>query len=332
MAIRIHKSGMFTTVQDLGRTQFLSSGVPQSGAMDSYSARMANLVLNNDADAATLEFTYGGAEIEITEDLLIAYSGDGAKWKLGKESLPTNRPIALKKGDHIKLAPTSSGSRTYLATASGWDVPEVMGSRSTYLSAKFGGLDGRLIASEDELKANQPSDSQVKMLKYLLSQKRIYTNWCVASGAHSASNPQIIRVTRGPEAGWFCDDEWRKWLANPFTVDRQSNRMGYTLKGSTIKKDNTNQELLSSAVSFGTIQITGSSLPILLMADCQTTGGYPRIAQVATVDLPICGQMKPGDQLIFKEITLIEAEKLYLAQESDFVAVKRAVNLKYEWI
>lgn len=329
MEIRLHKPGPFSSIQDLGRFDFLSSGVPKSGAMDNLSARLANAALANTDEAAVIEFTYAQAEIEILSDMLLAYSGHGTILVAGKQTLPANRPLALKKGTRLKLVADGIGCRTYLAAPGGWDVPLIMGSRSTYLPAKIGGVDGRLLQTSDILRATNWEDKHQRLFDYLQHSKRTHPQWAIKPMWQATSNTQIIRFLRGPEGDWFSEESLLQLISSSFEVDRNSNRMGYVLQGNPFQKIK-DQEMLSTAVLPGTIQIPGNGQPILLMADCQTTGGYPRIAQVAAVDLPRCGQLKPGDRICFQEISLREAENLYLEQEHHYQQMRRSIDLKYD--
>ena len=329
MEIKLHKPGPFSTIQDLGRLDFLSSGVPQSGVMDTTSARLANAALGNTHTAAVIEFTYAQAEIEILSDMLLAYAGHAAVLIHGEQMLPANRPLALRKGSRLRLVPDGSGCRTYLAAPGGWDVPEIMGSRSTYLPAAIGGQEGRLLQAGDVLRASTWESKHRSLFKHLLDRKRSYSSWALKPMWNTAEGTQVIRVLRGPESHWFTIESQQQYFSSTFMIDRNSNRMGYILQGTALQKAE-NHEMLSTAVLPGSIQIPGNGQPIILMADCQTTGGYPRIAQVAAVDLPRCGQLKPGDRICFQEISLLEAEKLYLEQEDHFRQMTQAINFKYQ--
>ncbi|MCL7987530.1 biotin-dependent carboxyltransferase family protein [Sphingobacterium sp. lm-10] len=328
MEIKLHKPGPFSTIQDLGRLDFLSSGVPKSGAMDTASARLANAALANTAGAAVIEFTYAQAEIEILSDMLLAYSGYGGNFIQDDQTLPANRPLALEKGARLRLVPDGTGCRTYLAAPGGWDVAEVMGSRSTYLPAAIGGLAGRLLQTGDVLRASTWERKHRQLFKNLLDNKRHYPQWSLKPLSLITAGTQAIRVVLGPEAHRFTSESQQRFLSSIFEIDRNSNRMGYTLEGAILQREE-NQEMLSTAVLPGTIQVPGNGHPILLMADCQTTGGYPRIAQVAAVDLPRCGQLKPGDRICFQEISVADAENLYLEQEDHYWKMTEAIDFNY---
>lgn len=315
MQIRIDKAGLLSTVQDLGRRNYLSQGVPMSGAMDTLSARIANQAVGNDKHAAVIEFTYGGAVFFAESDLLIAYAGDGALLRANSEDLPSDRPLFVPKGAEIRLADTSKGCYTYLAVAGGWNVANVLESRSTYTPAGIGGLQGRALCKEDVLKA---ADAPSTVAKQLFSRLRggavSYPKWGIARWLYLPADRTVIRVVPAQEFTWFEGQSVVDFLSAPFRITTQSNRMGYRLEGPSMRS-HTKRELLSTAVAPGTVQVAGNGNLILLMADSQTTGGYPRIAQVAVVDMPLCAQLRPGDEIYFKEISRNDAEKLYLHQE-----------------
>lgn len=326
MKIRILKPGLLSTIQDMGRSSFLSQGVPLSGAMDSLSARIANKAVGNSDDQAVIEFTYADATFKAETDLLIAYSGDGMRLQCGAQILPAERPVFIPAGSNIQLIHNSIGVHTYLSIAGGWDVPEVLGSRSTCLAASFGGFKGRPLQTDDVLSSNgQVSDISVSILRGLKNEKINFAKWSIARQLLLPSDRKVIRIMLGREADWFKNESVGDFLSAPYQLSRNSNRMGFHLEGPEIvrtKKD----ELISTAVTPGTIQVTGNGQMILLMADCQTTGGYPRIAQVVSVDLPLCSQLKPGDTIYFKEISRREAEVLYLKREEDLSKLTTALK------
>jgi antagonist of KipI len=323
------KAGLMSTIQDMGRYQYLSQAVPLCGVMDTLSARIANKVLGNGDNAAVIEFTYADAEFIAETDLLIAYAGDGAILKSDEQELPCDRPLFVPSGTIIKLTNNPSGCRTYLAIAGGWDVPEILGSRSTFLTAGFGGMDGRALKKGDTLKnrASQSFSTQ-KILESFNYEKINYPEWSIPRESLLPADRKAIRVVPANEFGWFDGRSIACFLSASYITGQQSNRMGYHLEGAVLHRVK-DDELLSTAVAPGTIQVTGSGSLVLLMADCQTTGGYPRIAQVAAVDMPLCAQLKPGDALNFKEISQREAEMLYIERERHLQQLTIAVQSKY---
>jgi len=326
MKIRILKPGLLSTIQDMGRRHFLSQGVPLSGAMDSLSARIANKAVGNDDDQAVIEFTYADAAFKAETDLLIAYAGDGMRLQAGAQILPPERPVFVPAGNVIQLIHNSGGVHTYLAVAGGWDIPVILGSRSTCLTASFGGFKGRALQAEDILSSNgQPGDMSAGIFGRLKNDHVNFAKWSINRQRLLPPNRKLIRIIPGREAGWFNDQSIADFLSAPYQLSRNSNRMGFHLAGPEIIRIK-KVELISTAVTPGTIQVTGNGRMILLMADCQTTGGYPRIAQVALVDLPLCGQLKPGDTIYFKEISRREAERLDLQAEADLSRLTTALK------
>jgi antagonist of KipI len=329
MSIRIIKPGVLTTVQDNGRLMYLSQAVPVSGVMDTLSARVANEALGNDKLAAVIEFTYGNAEFKTEADVLIAYSGEGATLTINNKVIPDNRPVFIPAGLILTLATNPMGSRTYIAIAGGWDVPEVLESKSTYLMAGFGGFNGRALRAGDTLSAISNLNITTKSIWESLKSDDIkYPLWSIPKVNFLPLNNKVIRVVPAHEFTWFGGLSILNFLSEPYTLSLNSNRMGYHLDGPLINRLS-KQELLSTAVTPGTIQVTNNGKLILLMADGQTTGGYARIAQVAAVDLPLCAQLNPGDTINFKEISRNEAEALYLDRELELDEIRTAVKNRF---
>lgn len=329
MQLRILKPGLLSTIQDMGRQKYLSDAVPVSGAMDTLSARIANKAVGNSDNAAVIEFTYANAAFIAETDLLIAYAGGGAHFFADEYQIPTERPIFVPAGTILQLTAVNGGSRTYMAIAGGWDVPEVLGSKSTFLAAGFGGFNGRPLKKGDLLKS---VEDLTTLSKKILGQRTTalinYPHWSIALQNFLPVERKTLRIIPANEFEWFEAKSIIDVFATKYTIGRQSNRMGYHLEGPVIERQNTN-ELLSTAVTPGTIQVTGNGNMIILMADCQTTGGYPRLAQIAAVDLPLCAQLSPGDAINFTQITRIEAEKLYLDQEQQLKQLNTAIGAKF---
>lgn len=329
MSIKIIRPGVFSTIQDLGRTKFLDQAIPVSGVMDKVSASIANLLVGNDVNAALIEIVDGNFECIAQSDLVMSLVSGNAHFEIDNKSTPINRPMFIPKGSTIQLKNIIEGRYAYFAIAGGWDVPEVLGSKSTFAAAAFGGYEGRLLKKDDELVADESSSNQNKILFQKMKSEMVnWATWCVPAKQFLAASNSKVRVIMGREFDWFEDSSVANFLAKPYQFTN-ANRMGYRLEGSKIvRKKSQQSELLSTAVVPGTIQVTGDGSLILLMADCQTTGGYPRLAKVAEVDLPICAQLKPGHTIHFEVINLKEAEKLYLDLQSDFQKLATAIQLK----
>ncbi len=329
MRIRILKAGLLSTIQDMGRHEHLSQAVPVSGVMDTLSARIANKALGNDDNNATIEFTYADAAFIAETDLLIAYAGDGATLSVNGQHIPAERPVFIPALTTINLIPTQSGVRTYLAIAGGWDVPEVLGSRSTFLTFGFGGFNGRLLKKGDILNSVDKTTTISAVLFERLKNTSVnYPAWGISLRDFELMDKKTIRVVAANEFTWFDKASITNFFSAPYLIGRQSNRMGYFLDGPVIERVKP-AELLSTAVCLGTIQVTGNGTMIILMADCQTTGGYPRIAQIATVDMPKCAQLRPGDAVYFKQLERDEAEKLYIEREQQLQQLTTAISAKF---
>lgn len=317
--LMIRKGGLQTTVQDLGRTGFQKYGVVVSGAMDPYALRLANLLVGNAENAAALEITVMGPTIHFEEDYIISICGGDLSAEIDGKAAGLWRPVTVTKGQTLTFGEPRIGSRCYVAIAGGIDVPELMNSRSTYLRAMLGGYQGRALKNGDQLTIGQTSADQ-KM-------NTIDHSWFVPALLYS-SEP-VIRVTAGHQFELFTEESRERFFAESFSVNTQSDRMGYRLNGPSLALSET-KEMLSEAVVFGSIQVPADGNPIVLMADRQTAGGYPKIAEVITVDLPLISQLKPGDRLRFKKVGIEEAQALLRLQEKKINCLKRAIELKKE--
>lgn len=312
MAIRICRPGLLTTIQDLGRFGSQKYGITVSGAMDSLSLRIANVLVGNEESEAALEITLLGPEILFESDCLISITGGNLKPTVDGHLVPMWRPIFLKKGTILKFNTAISGCRAYLAVSGGFNVSNYFGSKSTHLEAEIGGLNGRPLQTEDLIICNGITKTGEKIIN---SHANNSIKWAVYYKRwFNLNSTQTIRVLKGSEYDYFDANSQKRFLSNPYKITTKSNRMGYNLKGEKIKLQ-TQHELISEAVTFGTIQVPAQGHPIILMADRQTVGGYPKIAQVITADLPKLGQMKPKDTIYFDMVSLEEAEKLLFEHE-----------------
>ena len=280
---RVDDSGLLMTIQDGGRTGWSYIGVPISGPMDWFAFRAANRLVGNNENCAELEFSaLGSVKFTAIGELLIAVTGVGGSIKVNHLPMPFWTAIRLHHGDHLAIT-DAQGAWCYLAISGGVDVPEVMGSRSTCLMAHFGGLDGRALQSGDILPVGS-TDS----------------DWSRLAGVtwNLARTPQYSQTARvgvlpGPHFEWLSTESRQSLFESPFNIDPSSNRMGYRLMGDKLVTRVSN-ELLSEGVVAGTIQVPKSGLPIILMADHQTVGGYPVIGIVPIADLPIIAQCPPN--------------------------------------
>ncbi|MFC7062025.1 biotin-dependent carboxyltransferase family protein [Halobacillus seohaensis] len=322
--MKIVKDGLLTTIQDLGRTGYQKYGVIASGSMDTYAHRIANLLVGNDEHEATIETTLLGPVIKFQKNTLISICGGDLSPTIDGQQVGMWKSIFVKSGALLKFGRPQSGCRSYIAIAGGMDIAKVMESHSTYIRAKIGGYEGRALQTDDEISLRSSPDYQFETG----SSNFVETDWAIA--AHmipNYSSRPVISLINGPQYEWFDEKSKHSLYSEAFKVSSQSDRMGYRMNGPTLSLQNS-KELISEAVAFGSIQVPPDGNPIILLADRQTTGGYPKIGQVASIDLPILCQMKPGEQLTFKEITLAQAQKAYIQQEHAIQQLKRSISLK----
>lgn len=311
MSIRITKPGLLATVQDMGRTRYGKYGVIVSGAMDSFSHRAANWLVGNADNEATLELTWSGFTACFEKDHWIAITGGDFSPQLDGINVPMWRPVFVRSGSTLTFNKPVIGCRSYLAISGGIEVPEVMGSRSTYIRAGIGGYQGRALKAEDEIHVKQ---SWFTKRPDRIDEKSPFTSvkWSIPQALiPSFNNHPIIRVICGNQFEDFDDSSRDSLFKQRFSVTPQSDRMGYRISGTplTLKSP---KEYISEAVTMGTVQVPADGQPIILMADRQTHGGYPKIAQSASVDIPVVAQIPPGGSIRFSEISLRESEQLYI--------------------
>lgn len=332
MTITVVSSGMLSSIQDLGRNGFQKHGVIVSGAMDTYSLRIANLIVGNKEGEAGLEITLLGPTLTFEKDALIAITGGDLSPEVEGEQVPMWRPILLKKGSVLKFGKTKSGCRAYLTIAGGFAIPGVMNSKSTYLRAGLGGYHGRGLKAGDRIETNSMSRYSSNLFNKLKNNEPspsfITTSWYVDFRKFiNFSNNNSVRILKGSHFSKCSGRSQTTFFTSTYIVTPQSDRMGYRLSGPKLKLDE-KFELLSEAVTIGTIQLPPDGHPIILLADRQTTGGYPKIAHVISVDLSLVGQMKPGGEICFQEITLEEAEALFIEREQWMGELKKSLRMK----
>lgn len=314
MSIKVLHPGLLTTIQDLGRFGSQKFGVIVSGAMDPISLRIANLLVGNDEGEGALEITLLGTTLQFDTDELVAITGGDLQPTIDGETAPMWRPVLIRKGSVLQFKSAIKGCRSYVAFAGGIVVPEVMGSKSTYLRAAIGGLQGRALQKGDVLDSgdfNPLSQAFVHQLEKMTS----HFNWSVDYTEFlSFDKTQTIRVLHGAEFERFDIESQQAFFSKPYKLTTQADRMGYRLDGEPLSLSE-KFELLSEGVTYGTIQVPSNGQPIILMVDRQTTGGYPKIGQVISVDLPCLAQMQPNSNIQFKKVSLEQAEVELIKQE-----------------
>ncbi|HUL52653.1 MAG TPA: biotin-dependent carboxyltransferase family protein [Opitutaceae bacterium] len=329
---RIHvlKPGMFTTVQDLGRPGWQRHGVTPGGAADAQALRFANVLVGNAAGAAGLEITLVGPTLRFAEASLVAIGGAESDVAAGGVRLPAWRPIRLEQGAEVAFGVLRTGCRSYLAVAGGIAVPRVLGGRGTHVSAGFGGLAGRALRAGDVLKSG-PASAWARRLAAALAHRGTVSaaRWEIGMGARpSYAAAPIVRVVRGAQWDWFSAGSRERFLQDRFTVLPRSDRMGLRLTTAApgLVADG-RREMVSEGVATGTVQVPPDGQPIVLLADRQTIGGYPKIANVASIDQSLLAQLRPGDTVGFREVSLAEAHELWLAAERQFATVSQGIAL-----
>jgi len=332
MSLSIISPGLLTTIQDLGRQGYRKQGVPTSGAMDTVALRVANLLVGNPEKTAGIEITFLGPKIRFETDQLFALTGADLRPTLNGEPVKMNRPVAVRKGSILAFSGLRVGSRAYLALSGGLATPPVLGSQATYLRAGVGGLGGRAFKTGDVVPAAGLTALGQQVWQALLA---AHPNraWAQATWTPdpklfpSPHDAPHVRAIRGQEYELFSEQSQRDFWQQEFIVTSDSDRMGYRLQGPTLVQKEPS-EVLSSAVTFGTIQVPHEGHPIALLADHQTTGGYPRIAQVVAADFSCLAQVPLGRKIRFREISLTEAQGLYAQQEKRITEIKQALRFK----
>jgi biotin-dependent carboxylase-like uncharacterized protein len=286
-SLRVIRPGMLTTVQDLGRWGHQDSGVPVAGPMDAWSHRLANRLAGNPEAAAALEVTLIGPELEPDVDTICALAGAEFRLDVNGRPVDTRRAFLLPSHARLRFGERRAGTRATLAVRGGLNVPEIFGSRATSLVSRMGPFGGRPLAAGDLLPVGVPAAVPERAVGQAMSMPR--------GGA-------LLRVLIGPHDAMFTLDAIELLLGSRYVVTPQSNRMGYRLEGPCLRHVGP-ADILSDATPMGSLQVPASGQPILLMADRQTTGGYPKIATVITADLPVAGQLAPGDWIEFAAYT-----------------------------
>jgi len=316
----VMRAGFQTSVQDLGRTGFRQFGVSTSGALDSFALRVANLLVGNDEGAAGLEITLGGLHLRFEDERIVAWCGGEFDVQIGSRALPAGHIAHLQAGEELKFGRARMGCRCWLAISGGIDVPIVLGSRSTDLRANFGGPEGRTLRDADIVSLGETRRSS-SFAEATADRSTAATagisSW---AGPHDWVSPAkqypVLRFVRGSDWDRFNSSTLQQFTSEPFAVSPDSDRMGVRLDGPELRREDQG-DLVSEAVAPGTIQVPPNGKPILLLGDCQTIGGYPKMAHVITVDLGVAAQLRAGDAVRFFEVSLQDAHRLLLERERD---------------
>ena len=307
--IQVLQPGLFTTVQDLGREGFGPMGVSPSGAADAVSLRIGNRLVGNADGAAGLEMTLLGGTFEFPEGAVVALAGSDFGATLDGKPAELWATFETKPGQVLKLGPTRTGARCYLCVRGGIDVKAFLGSASTHVLSALGGHEGRALRKGDVLKLGAANG---RARKRRLS----------ARGLQEMQPRRVLRVTAGPQSDWFPEAAQRLFYAGRYVVAEESNRMGIRLKSEAVL-DTPGGKMISEGVSLGAIQIPEGGQPIILFVEQQTTGGYPKIANVISADFHSLGQLRPRDEVRFERVDWETARSLFREQEELLASEER---------
>ena len=300
MPIRVRNPGMFSTIQDLGRYGYSHLGISVVGAADRLSLRIANLLVGNEENAPALEMTLLGATLEFEERRIVALAGADCDAKIGTTPVPLAQAVEVPAGGILKCGGMKTGARSYFAVQGGFDVPAVMGSTATDVRGRFGGFEGRRLKAGDVLPVASGRGTRTRKLK--------------PRALDAVSRHDVIRVTRGAQQEWFGPEAFEVLFSCPYSISDQSDRTGLRLKGEPLRPREQSQ-LLTDGIPLGAMQVPQDGQPIILFVDQQTTGGYPKIANVIMADMHHVGQLRPHEQVRFQEVSVREAITLLKEQE-----------------
>jgi biotin-dependent carboxylase-like uncharacterized protein len=314
-ALKVLAPGLHTTVQDLGRVGYQDIGVPVSGALDGFSLRLANALVGNPHGAAALEVLFSGPTLEIVADRVrVALVGAEAGLRVGGEEpwvVAAGQSITLERGAVFQILIGRQSACSYLAVEGGIAVPLVLGSASTYVRAAIGGLDGRALQQDDFVPLALESAAQRTEVR--------------VPALPAATGEQRIRVILGPQQEYFKNEAIAALFSAEFRISKDTDRMGMRLEGPALRLCR-GWDIVSDAIATGSIQVPGSGQPIVLLADHQTTGGYPKIATVISADLPILGRRRPGETLRFVPVEVAVAEEIWRQDERRFAELIAALE------
>ena len=313
MSVTVLNPGLLTTVQDMGRVGYQQFGVSVSGVMDPRAAEIANILVENPGGEAVLECTMMGPQLQFDKAICIAITGGDLGPTLDGAPIANYRAIAVQAGQVLRFTAPKPGCRAVIAVAGGLDIPEVMGSRSTYMKAKIGGFQGRKLEKGDKIGFRAPkTDLRNLNSRYIAPEfvpRPLYT----------------VRVVLGPQDDMFTDQGVNTFLTETYTVTPEFDRMGCRLDGAAIQHKDTG-DIISDGIAFGAIQVPSAGTPIIMLADRQTTGGYTKIANVITADFRILGQLKAGDKVRFEKVSIQQAQDALLTQRAALHNLRRALR------
>ena len=313
MSITVLNPGLLTTVQDMGRIGYQQFGVSVSGVMDPRATSIANILVGNQEGEAVLECTMLGPQLRFDAANCIAITGGDLGPTLDGKPIPNYCAVSVEAGQVLRFTGPKTGCRAFIAFAGGLDVPVVMGSRSTYMKAKIGGLEGRKLAKDDVIAFRAPK-TQLKNMK----DRNLYPEFV-------PRDVYTVRVVMGPQDDAFTDAGVKTFLSETYTVTPEFDRMGCRLEGAVVEHKESG-DIISDGIAFGAIQVPSAGKPIIMLADRQTTGGYTKIANVITADFRIIGQLKAGDKVRFEKVSIAHAQDALLTQRAALRLLRKSVD------
>ena len=314
MSITILNPGLLTTVQDFGRIGYQQFGVPVSGVVDPRAMSIANILVDNPEDEAVLECTMLGPQIRFNAPNAIAIAGGDLGPTIDNQPIPNYAAIRVEAGQVLRFAGLRSGCRAYIAFAGGLDIAPVMGSRSTYMKAKIGGVEGRKLQKDDVIKFRKPNPDLRGLNIRHISPEFV---------------PRLeykLRVVLGPQDDMFTEHGIETFLSESYVVTPEFDRMGCRLDGEIIEHKGESGDIISDGIAFGAIQVPTAGKPIIMLSDRQTTGGYTKIANVISADFRILAQLKAGDRVRFAQVSVAAAQDALLTQRAALKTLRTAVS------
>ncbi|MEO7983065.1 MAG: biotin-dependent carboxyltransferase family protein [Bacteroidota bacterium] len=323
MSLKIIKAGILDTIQDNGRYGNQHLGINPAGAMDKYAMQVTNMLVGNKAGEAVIEMHFPAAVFMFSEAALIALGGADFSASINGEPVPNLHPIVVGKNDVLQFHKPVNGARVYLALGGGFAADNWMNSYSTHLKAKAGGYKGRSLRKDDEILLRQPPSYSLSQDDFMVLPWQADSNWL------PPEDSKEIRVLPGNEWERLTHESKENFTMTSFVITRQSDRMGYRLNNIPLRAGTT-EEVVSSAVSFGTIQLLPDGGLIVLMADHQTTGGYPRVGHVITAHHSKLAQLKAGDKIQFRLTEQHTAEELLMKQHQHLLQLQNACTFRLQ--
>ena len=328
MSLKVIKAGILDTIQDMGRYGQQQLGINPTGAMDKYAMQVTNMLVGNQPGEAVVELHFPASVFMFTQPAMIALGGADFSASINGEPVPNLHCILVGKNDLLQFHKPVNGARAYLAVKNGFAINKWLGSYSTHLKAKAGGYKGRNLYKDDELLLREPFSSSISQDDFVVLPWQADTK-CLPAGQAGVGESKEILILSGNEWERLTTESKENFTMTSFVITQQSDRMGYRLKNIPLHSM-TNEEVVSSAVSFGTIQLLPDGGLIVLMADHQTTGGYPRVAHVISAHHSRLAQMKAGDKVYFRLTDQSTAEELLIKQQQHLLQLQNACTFRLE--